>query len=453
MTGGPLSEEGQLPGGVEYLINVPGGWNGTLLLYSHGPPRSPGTPAWPRELPVMAALLDRGYAVAGCATRVFYPLEQNLPAQARLLEACHELAGEPARVIALGESIGGLMTAASVQVSPPPLAGALALCGPLAGGVAHWNQDLDCSFVFKTLIAPDSGLELVNITRPGANLRLAHTILDAARGTGEGRARLALAAAVRQVPGWFDPGSPAPARDDLAARGDNQAAWLRWIVLLVALSAREVLERRAGGNPSWNTGVDYAALLERSGMREEVLGQYRMAGLSLEADLSRLASAERISAEPAAVRYYTRYIAFNGHLGGVPVLTLHTTGDGLVPAAHMHAYADVVRWAGHDAWLRQLYVERAGHCTYTPAEVVTALTLLERRVESGKWPVPEAGGLNEDARALGEALNRVTPEPEDEDWGAAPPGLPAAPAFTDFRPGTFTRPYDVRDAELQHGAG
>ena len=67
----------------------------------------------------------------------------------------------------------------------------------------------------------------------------------------------------------------------------------------------------------------------------------------------------------------------------VPVLTLQTIGDGLtVPATH-GGLLQIAREAGSGRQLAQLWVRRAGHCTFTPAETRAALGVLERRLDTG----------------------------------------------------------------------
>ena len=58
------THEGVLPDGTKYMTQVPAGWNGTLLLYSYGPPSPPEAPAWPPGQPLVDAFLRRGYAIA-----------------------------------------------------------------------------------------------------------------------------------------------------------------------------------------------------------------------------------------------------------------------------------------------------------------------------------------------------------------------------------------------------
>ena len=65
------------------------------------------------------------------------------------------------------------------------------------------------------------------------------------------------------------------------------------------------------------------------------------------------------------------------------MLTIHTTGDPLVPVQVQHAYADAVDDAHRSALLRQAYVHRGGHCTFTTGEMLAALRTLERRITTG----------------------------------------------------------------------
>src|SRR5262249_56658777 len=116
----------------------------------------------------------------------------------------------------------------------------------------------------------------------------------------------------------------------------------------------------------------------------EVVALYKAAGLSLKADLATLNNATRISADPGAVQYLAQNIAFNGHIS-IPVLTMHTIGDGLVVPENEQAYRSVVRSSGNQSLLRQIFVHRAGHCAFTPAETITAAQTLLRRLGTASW--------------------------------------------------------------------
>jgi hypothetical protein len=87
----------------------------------------------------------------------------------------------------------------------------------------------------------------------------------------------------------------------------------------------------------------------------------------------------------------------------VPVLTLQTVGDGLtVPATH-GGLAQLTREGGTARQLAQLWVQRAGHCTFSSAELAAALATLELRLDTGRWSLrPHAVS----ARALDAAGGR-----------------------------------------------
>jgi pimeloyl-ACP methyl ester carboxylesterase len=431
---------GTLPDGATFVIQVPAKWNGTLFLYSHGyvVPGSPN-PAHDVGDPVTGAfLLANGYALAGSSyASTGWAIQQALPDQIAVLDEFERMFGKPKRTIAWGHSLGGIITAGLIQRYPERFDAALPMCGVLSGGVATWNTALDGAFALKTLLAgSNSPLQLVNITNPGnfvsGNLGLAEQILAVAQTTPQGRARIALGAALSDVPGWFDPTSPEPSPMDFTTQETNQFEWDQQVDFPFIFAFRAELEFRAGGNASWNTGVDYHKQFERSVDRKEVEALYQAAGLDLDADLDTLNNTPRISANPSSVGYLEQNIVFNGNID-FPVLTMHTTGDGLVVVENEDAYKDVVDEAGNGHLLRQIFVHRAGHCTFTPAETVTAAQKLIDRLDTGKWPNLDDEALNAEAMPLTTLF-------------AMTPGVPATPpAFVDFHPAEYLREFDALD--------
>jgi predicted esterase len=427
--------------GATNRIEVPTNWNGTLLLYSHGYTFGPANPAADVGDPATGAvLLAQGFALAGSSySTTGWALQQAFHDQIALLTYFGKTCGHPDQTIAWGHSLGGIITAGLVQRYPDRFTGALPMCGVVAGGVGVWNQGLDSSFAFSQLLT-GGALPIVNV--PPADLQAdffaAEGAIQQAQTTAAGRARIALAAALADIPGWFTPLSPEPASGNIAAQEFNQFLWQAKVDLPFAYFGRAELEARAGGNPSWNTGVDYHAQLAKSADSAEVAALYAAAGLDLNADLDALNAAPRISATPRAVAYLSNYIVFNGDLGGVPVLTMHTTGDGLVENQDEQSYATAVNTAGDSALLRQIFVHRAGHCSFTPAETLTALGTLLARVHGGSWPgtVGSPTALNAGAAALGPSLN-IFPSGNTI--------VPTPPAFVDFTPTQFLRPFTAFD--------
>lgn len=428
---------GTLDDGATYQIDVPANWNGILFLYSHGyvVPGSPNPAQDVGDPATGAFMLASGFALAGSSyATTGWAIHEALPDQIAVLDAFAAQFGTPAKTIAWGHSLGGIITAGLIQNYPDRFDAALPMCGVLSGGVATWNSALDAEFAFQTLIAPGSGLQIVNITNPQANLGIAEGALQAAAATPQGQARLALAAALGDTPGWFTPLSPEPARTDFADQLANQIQWDANVDFPFVFAFRAELEARAGGNPSWNTGVDYRVQLLLSPSFTEVLALYQNAGLNLLADLNTLNATQRIAADPAAVQYLSQNIIFDGQIH-IPVLTMHTTGDGLVINENETAYAKVVAEAGNSRFLRQTFVHRAGHCSFTPAETAASVGTLLTRLESGKWPPIIPAVLNQEANSLGPELNIF----EDSSGNI----VETPPAFIPFFPGPYPRPFDA----------
>lgn len=431
-TGGVTRYEGEIDG-ARYLVLVPHNWNGTLVLWSHGtysvafpePTRialtsQPATEPW---------LLERGYALAASQFRTVrgWSIEEALTDQVRLHDWFGRNVGVPRRTIAAGESVGAITATLLAERDPRRFAGLMTFCGALAGGAAHWNSALDLGFTLNTLL--DADLELVRITDPATNVPKMINLVDAADDSPPGRARLALANALAEIPGWLDGTRPRPA--DPAEQIFWQGVWDRFVRVGAFGLDRIELESRAGGNPSWNVGVDYRRILARSSERALVERAYADAGLDLEADLDQLAAAPRITPDPAAVAYLAR---FGLPLGRTPwpVLTMHNVGDGVVPAAHERAYADRVALLGQPARLRQLFVDRAGHCIFTSSEEITAFRTLIDRIDSGRWAATDPAALNAGAGRLGpdhqlifDVINEVR--------------VPTTPAFTTYSPAPYPR--------------
>lgn len=414
--------------GARYRVEVPPDWNGTLLLYHHG--------IYPRDYvpeqielanrPEAAdRLLDEGYALAASLYSKPYGFSarQAVRDQTALLGWFDRTVGTPDQVVTWGASGGALNAVLLSEHLPRRIDGVLAMCGPVAGGQALFTQLLDYGFTVRTLLAPE--LELAHIGDPEANVAAAHRVLTRALETPQGRARLALAGALGGVPGWQRALQPRPA--ETAGQIREQTRFVQLVLdELIWGDLRTDLEAQAGGNPTGNTGVDYRRLLPRTSEHRLVREAYREAALDLSADLDALAAAPRIAEDRGAARWLVRHGTPTGH-GTMPVATLHPVGDGVAPA-HERSYATRVE----PARLRQLYVDRGGHCQHTAAEELTALRVVLRRVESGRWPVTAPAVLDAQARRYGPEYHRLY------DWLHDEAGA-AEPAFTRHHPRPLPR--------------
>ena len=93
----------------------------------------------------------------------------------------------------------------------------------------------------------------------------------------------------------------------------------------------------------------------------------------------------RYQSTPDAESFLRNYYQPTGNLA-IPVLTLHTTRDPIVPLSNEVRYHDLVAQAGKLEFLRQRTVDVFGHVAYTPQQLLAAFD------ELSSWvgPCPSA---------------------------------------------------------------
>jgi pimeloyl-ACP methyl ester carboxylesterase len=395
---------GTLSDDATWVADVPDRWNGTLLLFSHGFGTLTAQDA-PTDA-VRTELLAEGYAVAGSSydpNGSLWALNSAERDQFATLDAITTKIGTPRRTLAIGNSMGGLINAQIARDGGGRIDGALDQCGLVAGGTDLDNYQLDAEHTIAQLLLPEQDVKLVRFgsaDEATATATLLTKAVTAAQATPQGRPRLSLAAAYLNLPAW-SPGKDRPAATDWAGQEAQQYDWFAQGLLSFLEIPRYAMEQSVGGNNSWNRGVDYADLFANSPHAPQVHALYQEAGLDLRADLSALTKGATITADPAAVRR-AQQTSSAGQGLEVPLLDIHTTGDNLVPVEQENRFAGRVRASGDGALLRQAFVERQGHCTFTTAETVAALHALEHRVSTGRWDnVATPAALQRSATALG----------------------------------------------------
>jgi hypothetical protein len=419
--------------GAAYKVEMPERWNGTLVLYSHpyytaemgefpiGHAGRPETEAW---------LIEHGYALAASdfTGRNGFAVEAALTDQTRLLDWFETHIGRPRRAVATGSSMGAAIALMLAERNPDRFDGVLAMCGPL-DLYAQWNLSLDVNFAIATLLAPGEDIDLVRADDPAASVAALQQAVGPAMQTPQGRARLALANAFANVPAWNSAHEPEPT--ELVER-IQQLAVIDQFVLIGTFgpAGQAELARRAGGNPSYNTGVDYGRQLAQSARKDLVYDAYAAAGLDVRRDLAALAKAPRIAADPVAARYMQRLAVPRGTTP-TPGLTRHHTGDAAV-ADHERWYAGQVRAAGDPRRLRQLFSDRASHCAFSAAEEIVALQALVERIGTGRWTDNSPDRMKAAAGRFGDEYQKVF------DLAAGDAVRP--PSFIRFTPPRLLRP-------------
>jgi hypothetical protein len=397
----PVVITGTLSSGATFEARVPAEWNGTLVLYAHGF-RGPGpNPAWDaRNDPTFNALMERGYAVAASSyATTGWSLGTAVDDQLETLARFGSDYQAPDRTIAYGRSMGGLITSLIAETPRSGVDGAVSTCGLVGGGVALNNYQLDAAHAVAELLLGDPDLQLTGFRSRDESALTANAIAGAlteAQQTPEGRARIALVAALLNTPTDLDGVDP----DDPVAM---QAAQYP----LVLATLPEVINRRsdivvaADGDSGWTAGVDYRRLVLASPQLERVRALYSAAGLDLGADLRTLTGNADIRPDVQALRWMNRTSQPTGRLR-MPVLATHTLVDILAPVEYQEEYAEMTRQADRERLFRQAFVDRDGHCNFTAAENVAAIQVMDFRLDNGRWGgQAEVDELQERAEDLG----------------------------------------------------
>ena len=397
--------------GAAYEIVLPDEWNGTLLLYSHGyrsafpaPPDfapidstaepAPGWASGDRE--VGDALLARGYALAGSAYSANgWAVAEGVSAGVDVISYFSDSIAEPSRVLAWGDSLGGLVTANLAEI-PGLLDGAAPMCGVLAGPVLNFDLAADVTLAAQLTVLPDLPLSLpggyedsVRALEPALR-----TLLEIAENPADPRAGVLLAiGAMAQAPDQtrsFDGATPS----------SRLSAVIEGIVTAISFGtlARYEFDQRVG-EPSISS--DPSAFLARIDPEELAGIEKEFPGTTAALEES-WQGADPLVATDAARAAAAELGTITGALK-VPVLTLHTAADSLVIVANQSVYRDQVIAAGAGDQLvtgitlaPATYPQDpgapygAGHCNFPSQTRLGVISALDSWLDSGTPPTGDA---------------------------------------------------------------
>jgi pimeloyl-ACP methyl ester carboxylesterase len=348
----PGCEGGQLPSGAFSLICVPppGIWNGELVVFAHGyVPVNPLLPVnqqlifanlqLPDGTPLPQLVMGLGYAFATTTYR------QNGLAILEGVDDIRELVGAfpllvPTHVAGVSE--GGLVATLLAERWPELFRSAVAACAPIGSFRAQIDSFGDFRVLFDYFFP---GVIL------GSPILIPDTVIENWEKVYVPRILEALAAnparaleLMRVSRAAFDPADPTTV-------GRTTINMLSYNVL----GANDATAK-LGGNPFGNRFRLY-------------FGSSNDLRLNL--------SVQRFTASPAARAALDQYET-NGNLS-LPLVTLHTTGDEVIPFWHELLYLPKVDLTGRGRFL-PIPTVRYGHCNFTANEVLTAFALAVRQL-------------------------------------------------------------------------
>jgi pimeloyl-ACP methyl ester carboxylesterase len=159
---------GTLANGATWQAEVPADWNGKLVLFAHGFRGGTANPAWDQSFaPTASELIKHGYAVASSSyATTGWALGTAAQDQFDTLAAFEERFGDAGRVIAVGRSMGGLVTSMMAEIPGSGIDGAVSTCGLVGGGVSLNNYQLDAAYAAAELLLPGQDVRLTGFTTP-----------------------------------------------------------------------------------------------------------------------------------------------------------------------------------------------------------------------------------------------------------------------------------------------
>lgn len=337
--------EGTLPHGALSMICVPAsGWNGDLVVWAHGyvafnqPLGFYNLALGDLSLPTFAQSLGFAFATTSYRQNGLAIIE-GVDDIAELVAAFPTSAGQAAsRVYLIGASEGGIVATLFAERKADLIDGALALCGP----IGDFTGQIDYVGDFRVLF--DYFFPAV---LPGQPTQIPAELIASWDSIYVPRIRSALAAdpnaaylLIRTARAAIEPGS-APSIESTTIA-----------VLWYSVFGTNDAAAKLGGNPYGNIGRWY------SGSTNDLL-------LNL--------NVKRVARSPGALTALAPYQTSGRP--GVPLVTLHTTGDPIIPYWHEKLYA--IKSGGS---VPEIAVGRYGHCSFTPGEVVGAFGLLQQMV-------------------------------------------------------------------------
>jgi hypothetical protein len=370
---GARADFGRLGGSV-YQLEVPAHWNGRLVLFMHGygelRPTTDVTPPLIRRY-----LIGQGFAWGASS----FSSTSQIPGRAAdetaaLWDLFARRYGRPTRTYVTGQSMGGAASHIAAERYGNRFDGALALCGAAsqtpgtaitadffaaAAYVAGVTQrEFDRSTSVRTLIR---NRILPALRRPRAHRRFEDIMVSLT-------------------------GGPRPF-DREGFRMEEETNWHRGELVVAAGLARNRHTVYHLGPPSPVTSREF---------------------------------------NRAVIRFHTNRSLRRAYLAGnetngrleMPLLSLHTTGDGQVPIQQARILQRRVNAAGRHRLLVQRVFRDPGHCGFTSTEWEASLEALVRWVEHGVRPTGH-DVLVRRLRALGRRYE-LNPRPGTPEADAVP---------------------------------
>lgn len=359
----PLAcEDGAQSSGATYRICMPERWNNRLVVYAHGyvaPTRPVGIPEDQMRLPGSNFTVDQlvtgqGYAFATSSYRTNgLAIQEGIADLLDVVAIFKAQKGTPEKVILVGISEGGAITALAIEQHTTVFDGGLAMCGPYGSFREQVNYFGDFRVLFDHflpgLLPPspiDIPSELVSSWETGYYTNTVQPALTASTNATAIDHLLAV--------------SNAPFDQNNSTTKLQTIQDLLWYNVFATNDAKAKL----GGQPFDNQGRIYGAAVLNPTLDTNLINE----------------EVARFGADPTALTALRSYET-TGQLTK-PLIILHTTGDPIVPFWHATRYAVKTLAADNLAMHEQIAVQAYGHCRFSTFDVLGAFNRLVTLVDT-----------------------------------------------------------------------
>lgn len=347
--------------GAKYCITMPppppyGMWNGDLVIFAHGyvSVNEPLDIPWSQMVFLdgmggvitMPALVNgMGYAFATTSySENGLAVQQGIADVLDLIEVFEALVGTPSHIYLVGASEGGLVTTLAVERYPGSFSGGLATCGPIGSFTGQVNYWGDFRVVFDYFMdTPEFDV------LPGNAVNIPHSLMNKWDAVYVPRIAGVLGANPVNTQQLLSvTGAPVDVSDP-----DTVGETTLGILWYNVFATNDAIDK-LGGNPFDNFDRVYTGSLD-----DPLLN----------------AGVKRFKARPAALEEIANYYETSGYLQR-PLVTMHTTGDPIVPFWHHTLYAAKVFGNNPFSPFVPIQIPRYGHCAFTLSEVVNGFGTL-----------------------------------------------------------------------------
>jgi len=357
--------------GAAYHIEVPLAWNGEVVVWAHGY-SGEGSLLCAGMPSLREHYIERGYAWAASSYRANgYDVETGVRDSRSLLASFARDVATPSRVYLTGDSMGGHIAVVAIERYRGVFDGAMPVCGVL-GDVELFDYFLDVNVTAAAMAGaaqpafPVSPADYAGFVRRDVLPRLG-PVASTGELTPSSLAGRGWAASVAQRSGGTRPGFASAFG---FWNGVVDPAIKIPFLFSVYPGTTSGTIGSAGGNVTDNAHTVYQLDSDPA----LTAGERRLNDRVL-----RVSAAAADRAEIPATVGDPR----------IPVMSLHTLGDLLVPFSMEQAYAQRVAVHGDLDLLTQRAIRGTLHCDFTPEELATAFDDLVMQVETGVKPAED----------------------------------------------------------------